>query len=159
MFVTVTATTSLGQAPGILVIVYHNAFPSLVVMSVDILLNGSINEEINTAALGTVRTAVDAAAAMFAAFMDAAVIVVATAAVMDAMKYCTRPANAATESSTAGFASAYEPSVPRLIATGSAAGGCLLQPLIFSVFAVLLRNGGSDKLLYSSKGRRSSAKR
>ena len=89
-------------------------------------------------ALGTFRTAVAAAAAMFAVFVDAVVIVFAIAAVMDAMKGCMMPANAAAESSTAGFASASESSVPGLIAVGSAAGGCLLCPLIFSVFVALL---------------------
>ena len=89
-------------------------------------------------ALGAVRTAVAAAAEMSAAFVEAVVIVVAMAAVMDAMKGCMMPANAATESSTAGFASASESFVPGLIAAGSAAGGCLLRPLIFFVFVALL---------------------
>ena len=84
---------------------------------------------------------------------------VAMAAVMDAMNGCMRPANAAAESSTAGFASVSKSTVPGLIAAGSAAGSCLLRPLIFSVFMALLSDGWSDKLLYSAKGRRSSAKR
>ena len=125
-------------APGIMVTVYHNAFPSLVFMSVDRLSNGSISEKINTTALGAVRTAVAAAAAMFAAFLDAVVIVVVMAAVMDEMKGCMMPANAAAESLTTGFASASESSVPGLIAAGSAAGSCLLCPLILSVFVALL---------------------
>ena len=111
-FATVTTTPALGQAPGILVIVYHNAFPSLVFLSVDRFSNGSIGKEINTTALGAVLTAVDAAEAMFAAFVDAVVIVVAMAEVMDAMKGCMIPANAAAESLTAGFAFASESSVP-----------------------------------------------
>ena len=98
VFATVTATPALGQAPVILVIVYHNTFPSLVFISVDRLSNRSIDEDIYVTALGTVRTAVATAAAMFTAFVDAVVIVVAMAAVMDAMKGCTRPANAAAES-------------------------------------------------------------
>ena len=158
MFIMVTATPALEQAPGILVIVYHNAFPYLVFMSVDRLSNGSIDEEIDTSALGTVCTAVAAAAAMFAVFVDAVTIGVAMAEVMDTMKGCMRPANAAAESSTAGFESASESFVPGLIAAGSVAGGCLLRTLIFSVFVALLRNGGSDKLLNSAKGRRISAK-
>ena len=64
-----------------------------------------------------------AAAVMFAAFMDAVVIAIEMAAVMDAMKGCTRPANATEESLTAGFASVPEYSVPGLIAAGSAVGG------------------------------------
>ena len=60
-------------------------------------------------------------------------IAVAMSAVMDTMNGCTRLANAAAESSTAGFASASKSSVPGLIAAGSAAGGCLLRPLIFSL--------------------------
>ena len=84
-------------------------------------------------ALGMVSTAVADVAAMFAAFVDAVVIAVAMAAVMVAMKGCMRPANAAAESLTAGFASASESSVPVLIAAGSAAGGCLLWLLIFSL--------------------------
>ena len=63
---------------------------------------------------------------------------VAMAAVMDAMNGCMRRASAAAESSTAGFASASESFVPGLIAAGLAAGGCLLRPLIFSVFVALL---------------------
>ena len=65
--------------------VYQSAFPSLVFISVDRLLNGSIEEEIAATALGTVCTAVAAAAAIFAAFVDALVIAVAIVAVMDAM--------------------------------------------------------------------------
>ena len=133
-FATVTATPALGQAPGILVIVYHNAFPYLVFMSIYRLSNGYIDEEIDTMALGAVRTAVAAAAAISAAFVDAVVIVFAIAAVMDAMKGCMMPANAAAESSTAGFASASEYFVPGLIAAGLAAGGCLLWLLIFSLY-------------------------
>ena len=85
-FAMVTVTPVLGQAPGILVIVYQNAFPSLVFMSVDRLSNGSIDKEIDTTALGVVCTAVVADAAMFTAFVDAVVIAVAMAAVMDAIK-------------------------------------------------------------------------
>ena len=70
-FATVTMTPALGQASGILVIVYHNVFPYLVFMSVDRLSNGSIDEDMDTTALCTVRTAVAAAAVMFDAFMDA----------------------------------------------------------------------------------------
>ena len=92
-------------------------------ISVDRLSNGSIDEEINTAALGMVCTAVAAAAAMFAAFVDAVVIVVAMSAVMDAMNGCMRPVNATAESSTAGFTSASKSSVLGLISAGSAAGG------------------------------------
>ena len=138
MFAMITATPVLVQAPGILVIVYHNALPSLVFMSVDILSNGSINEEIDTTALGTVCTAVAAAAAMFAAFVDTVVIAVAMTEVMDAMKGCMMPANEAAYSLTAGFVSVSESSFPGLIAAGSAAGGCLLRPLIFSIFVALL---------------------
>ena len=122
---------SLVQAPGILVMVYQSAFPSLVFIPVDILSNGSIEEEINATALGTVRKAVASAAEIFAAFMEAFVISVAIAAVMDTMNGCMRLEKAAAESSTAGIASASESSVPGLIAAGSAAGGCLLRPLIF----------------------------
>ena len=111
-FATVTATPALGQAPGILVIVYHNAFPSLVVMSVDRFSNGPIDKEIDTTAFGVVLTDVAAAAAMCAAFVDEVVIVVAMAAVMDAMKGCMMTANVAAESLTAGFTSASESSVP-----------------------------------------------
>ena len=75
-------------------------------MSVGRLLNGSINEEIDMTALGAVLTDVAAAAAMFAAFVDAVVMAVVMTEVMDAMKGCIMPANAAVESSTAGFASA-----------------------------------------------------
>ena len=114
-------------------IVYQSDFPSLVFISVNRLLNGSIDEEIDAAALGMVRTAVAAAVAMFAALVDAVVIAVAMAEVMDTINGCMRSANAATESLTAGFASASESSVPGLIAAGSAAGGCFLQPLIFSL--------------------------
>ena len=85
-FATVTATPALGQAPGILAIVYHNTFPYLVFMSVDRLWNGSIDEDMDTTALCMVRMSVAAAAAIFAAFVDAVVIAVAMAAVMDAMK-------------------------------------------------------------------------
>ena len=108
----VTATPALDQAPDILVIVYHNAFPSLVLMSVDRLLNGSIDEEIDTTNLGAVLMDVAAAAEMFAAFVDVVVIAVEMEAVMDAMKGCMMPANAAVDYSTAGFASASESSVP-----------------------------------------------
>ena len=89
-------------------------------------------------ALGAVHTAVAAAAEMSVAFVDAVVIPFAIAVVMDAMKGCMMPTNAAAESSTARFASAYKSSVPGLIAAGLAAGGCLLSPLIFSVFVELL---------------------
>ena len=130
-FAKVTATPDLGQALGILVIVYQSALPSLVFISVDILLNGSIDKEINTTTLVTVRTDVAAATAMYDAFMDAVVIAVAMSAVMDSMNGCMRPANAAAESSTAEFLSASESSVLGFIASGSAAGGCLLRPLIF----------------------------
>ena len=51
-------------------------------------------------------------AAMFAAFVDAVVIAVAVAAVMDVMKGCMMPANVVADSSTVGFASASESSVP-----------------------------------------------
>ena len=122
----VTATPALGQAPGILVMVYQSAFPSLVFISVDRLLNRSIKEDINATALGTFRTAVAAAAEIFTAFVDTLVIAVAIAAVMDAMNGCMRLAKAAAEYSTAGIASASEYSVPGLIADGSASGGCLL---------------------------------
>ena len=110
-FATVTVTHALGQAPDIVVIVYHNAFPSLVFMSIDRLSNGSIDEDIDVKALGAVLTDVAAAAAMFTAFVDAVVIAAAMAAVMDATKGCMMPANATLESSTAGFASASESSV------------------------------------------------
>ena len=73
VFATVTATPTLGQAPYIMVIVYHNDLPSLVFMSINRFSNGSIDEEIDTA-LGAVLTAVAAAAAMFAAFVDVLVI-------------------------------------------------------------------------------------
>ena len=126
MFARVTSTPALVQAPGILVMVYQSAFPSLVFISVNRLSNGSIKEEIDVTALGTVRTAVAAAAAIFATFMDAVVIAVAMAEVMDAMNGCMRPANAASESLTAGFVSVSEFSVPGLIAAGLAAGGCLI---------------------------------
>ena len=106
--------------------VYQSAFTSLVLIYVDILSNGPIKEDIDATALGTVRTAVAAAAAIFSAFVDTLVIAVAIAEVMDAMNGCRRLAKAAAESSTAGFASASESSDPGLIATGSAAGGCLL---------------------------------
>ena len=55
-------------------------------MSVDIISNGSIDEEIDTTALGVVLKSVADAAVMFTAFVHAVVIVVAMAAVMDAMK-------------------------------------------------------------------------
>ena len=132
--------TALGQARVILVIVYHNAFPTLMFTSVDRLSNRSINEEINTAALGAFRTAVASAAAMFTAFVDAVVVAVAMAIVMDSMKGCMMPVNAVAESSISSFASASESSVPGLIAAGSAAGGCLLRPLIFSLFVALLND-------------------
>ena len=115
-------------------IVYQSAFPFIVFISIDRLSNGSVDEEIETTALGTVCTAVAAAAAIFAAFVDALVILVAMAAVMNVMNGCMRLANAAAESFTAGFASASESSVSGLISAGSAAGGCLLQPLIFSLY-------------------------
>ena len=159
-FATVTAIPDLGQAPVILVIVYHNAFPSLVFISVDRFSNISINEKIDATALGTVRTAVTAAAAMFAAFVDAVVIAVTMAAVMDAMNCCMRPANAAAESSTTRFASTSESSVPGLIAAGSAAGSCLLHPLIFSLS--LWRSRAMLGLIncsYTDRCRRSLAKR
>ena len=111
-------------------IVYQSAFPSLVFISVDRLSNGSIGEEMNATALGTVRTAVAAAAAIFAAFVDALVIAVAITEVMDAMNGYMSLAKAAAESSTTRIASASKFSVPGLIAAGSAAGGCLLRPLI-----------------------------
>ena len=95
--------------------VYQSAFPSLVFISVDRLSNGSIDEDIDPTALGTVCTSVADDAAMFAAFVEALVIAVAMAAVMDAMKGCTRLANAAVESLTARFASASESSFPGLI--------------------------------------------
>ena len=90
-----------------------------------------IKEDINATSLGTVCTAVAAAAALFATFVDASVITVAIVAVMDAMNGCMRLAKAVAEFSTAGFASASESFVPGLIAAGLAAGGCVLQPLIF----------------------------
>ena len=127
----VTETPATGQAPGILVMVCQSAFPSLIFISVDRLSNGSIEEEINTTALGTVRTAVAAAAAIFTEFVDALVIAVVITAVIDAMNGCMRLAKAVAESSTAGLASASKSYVPGLIAAGSAAGGCLLRPLIF----------------------------
>ena len=118
-------------------IVHQSAFTSLVFISVDKLSNGSIDKEIEATALGTVLMAVAAAAVMFAAFVDAVVIAVAMAAVMGAMNDYMRPTNVAAESSTARFASASasasKSSVPGLIAAGSAAGGCLLQPLSFSL--------------------------
>ena len=97
-FATVTATPALGQALDILVIVYHNAFPSLIFMSIDRLSNGSIDEEIDTAALGAILAALDAAATIFAVFVDAAVIAVAMVSVMVAMKGCMMPVNVAVES-------------------------------------------------------------
>ena len=45
-------------------------------------------------------------------FLDAVVILVVMEAVIDAMKGCMMPANAAVESLTAGFASASKSSVP-----------------------------------------------
>ena len=139
MFATVTATPALGGHSGNRI---PQCLPSLVFMFINRFSNVSIDAEIDTKDLGTVFTAVAAAAAMFAAFVDAVVIAVAMAEVMDAMKGCTMPANAAAESLTAGFASASASgsSVPGLIAAGSAAGGCLLRPLIFSVFVALLSN-------------------
>ena len=122
----VTATPALGQAPGVLVMVYQSAFPSLLFISVDRFSNGSIKEEIDTTALGTVRTAVAADAAIFSAFVDALVITVAIAAVMDPMNGCMRLAIVVVESSTARITSASESFVPGLIAAGSADGGCLL---------------------------------
>ena len=113
----------------------------------------------DTKALGTVRTAVTDAAAMFVAFVYAVVIVVEMEAVKDAMNVCMMPANAAAESLTAGFVSAFKFSVPELIAARSADGSYLLYPLIFSVFVVLLSDGGSDKMLNLAKCRRISAKR
>ena len=73
-------------------------------ISIDILSNRYIDEEIDTADLGAVLTAVAPAAATFAAFVDAVVIAVEMAAVMDSMKGCMMPTNAAVESLTAGFA-------------------------------------------------------
>ena len=125
-FATVTATPELGQAPGILVIVYHNFVPSLVFMYVDRLSNGSIEEEIDTTSLGAVVTAVVTAAEMFAVFVDLLVIAVATTVVMDATKGYMMPVNATVEYSTSGFASTSKSSVPGLIVAGSAAGGCFL---------------------------------
>ena len=81
-------------------------------MSVDRLLSGYINEEIDTTALGAFLTTVADDAAMFDVFMDAVVIEVAMAAVIDAMKGCMMPANVTVESSTTGFASTSESSVP-----------------------------------------------
>ena len=122
-FATVTATPELGQAPGILVIVYHNFVPSLVFMYVDRLSNGSIEEEIDTTALGAVLTAVATAVEMFTAFVDLVVTAVVMMVVMDAMKGYMMPVNAAVEYSTSGFASASKSSVPGLIVAVSAAGG------------------------------------
>ena len=141
-------------------ILYHNAFPSLVFISINRLSNGSIDKEIDATALGTVRTAVASAAAIFAAFVDALVIAVAIAAVMDAMNGCMRPANAAAESSAAGFASASKYSVPGLIAAGLAACDCLLRPLIFSLSLWLSQAMvGLINCSYSARCRRSSAER
>ena len=140
-FSTVTTTPALSQATRILVIVYQSAFPSLVLISVDRLSNGSIDEEIDATALVKVRTAVAAAAAMFAAFVDAVVIAVVMAAVMDAMDGCMRHVKVAAESLTAGFASTSKSSVPGLIAAGYASDSCLLRPLM-----ALLNDGGYDKL-------------
>ena len=114
-------------------ILYHNAFPSLVFISINRLSNGSIDKEIDAMALGTVRTAVSTAAEMFSLFVDVVEIAFAMVEVVDSIKCCMRPANASAESSTARFASASEYSVPGLIAAGSAADGCLLQPLMFSL--------------------------
>ena len=97
-FATITAIPALVQATKILVIVYHNAFPSLIFMSIDRLSNGSIDEEIDTAALGAILAALDAAATIFAVFVDAAVIAVAMVSVMVAMKGCMMPVNVAVES-------------------------------------------------------------
>ena len=102
----VTATPALGQGSGILVMVYQSALPSLVFISVDRLSNVSIEEEIVTTALGTVRMDVAAAAAIFAAFVEALVIAVAIAEVVDAMNGFMRLVKVAAESSTAGIASA-----------------------------------------------------
>ena len=88
-----------------------------------------------------VRTSVAAAEAMFAAFVDAVVIAVAMAAVMDAMNGCMKPAIAEAESSTAWFVSVSESSILGLIAAGLADGGFLL-----SIFVALSSDGGSDKL-------------
>ena len=49
---------------------------------------------------------------MFAAFVDAVVITVVMAEVMDAMKGCMMPANASVESSTARFSPASKSSAP-----------------------------------------------
>ena len=116
----------MGQAPGILVIVYQSAFPSLIFISIHIFSNGLIREEIDATALGTIHTAVAATAAIFASFVDTLVIAVMIAAVMDAMNGCMRLEKAAAESSTAGIASASKSSVPGLIAAGLVAGDCLL---------------------------------
>ena len=77
-------------------------------------------------ALGTVRTDVTTAAAIFAAFVDALVFAVAIAAVMDATNGCMRLAKAAAEYSTTGIASAYESSFSYL----------------FSIFVALSSNVG-----------------
>ena len=106
--------------------VYQSAFPSLVFISVDRFSNRSIDKEIDATSLGKVRTAVADAAAMFASFVGALVIAVVMEVVMDAMNGYMRLVNVAAESSTAGFTSASEFSVPGLISAGSAAGGCLL---------------------------------
>ena len=111
-FSAVTATPALGQSPDIMVIVYHNAFPYLVLMYLERFLNRSIDEEIDTSDLGTVLAAVAAAASMFPAVMDAVVIAEVMTSVMDAMKGCMMPVNAAVESSTNGFTSASESSAP-----------------------------------------------
>ena len=57
-------------------------------------------------ALCAVLAAVAATVAMFAVFVDAGVIAVAMAAVMYDIKGCMMTANAAVDSSTAGYASA-----------------------------------------------------
>ena len=92
-------------------------------MYVDRLSNGSIEEEIDTTALGAVLTAVATAVEMFTAFVDLVVTAVVMMVVMDAMKGYMMPVNAAVEYSTSGFASASKSSVPGLIVAVSAAGG------------------------------------
>ena len=97
---------------------------------------------------------------MFSLFVDVVVIAFAMVAVMVAIKGCMRPANASAESSTAGFASASKYSVPGLIAAGSAADGCLLQPLMFSMS--LWRSQAMVGLMncsYSTRCRHSSSER
>ena len=160
-FAAVTSTPALGQAPGILVIVYHNAFHSLVFISVDRFSNGSINEEIDATSLGMVRTAMAADAEIFAVFVDAVMIAVTMTAIMDATNGCMRSANAAEESSTAGFAFASKYSIPGLIAAVLAAGGCLLRLLIFSLslwryraMAGLINCSNTDRCRRSSADRK-----